>query len=453
MKALLAVALVTAVGCSPAGQSVTPPPSSLNSPTTSTAPVTTNPATQPPIAAVDAIFEFRSSVARLPSDAATQADLNAVVLADTNFAFRLYHELVAGDEEELFFSPYSISTALSMAFAGARGETAAQMANVLGVGDDPNAWHAARNRLELSLADVSGVQPYQGEALPLTLEPTNAIFGQSGYPFKDEFLDTLAANYGAGLQALDISSDPEAARLAINQWVADRTRDRIIELLKQGVIDDMTRAVLVNAIFFKGNWFRQFDPKETRPEPFHMLDGSVHDVETMHLADPKMDYASGDGWEALRLPYWGGASMLVILPKEGKFSAIERQVDADFLGALGADLSERQTTLSMPRWESESAVDLKGTLSDLGIVDLFDANRADLTGIADVEQLYVSHVAHQANITVDETGTEAAAATAVTVEAVSGAAPVTLTIDRPFIYLIRDDVTGEILFMGRVLNP
>lgn len=378
--------------------------------------------------------------------------------ADAEFAFNLYHQLAATEPGNLFFSPYSISTALSMALAGARGNTAEEMRLALGV-EEAEAWHDARNRLELALSSLEGrYLPSEGEAEPLTLEPTNAIFGQADYAFRDEFLDLLASKYGAGMQAVDFVANPEAARLGINAWVAEQTRDRIEELLKQGSITDLTRAVLVNAIYFKGNWIYEFNPDNTTSEPFHRLGGSTANVQTMH-ASPEGQYASGRGWAAAQLPYWGNASMIVVVPDEGRFTDIERRLDAAFVEEVHAAFTAHEVHLSLPRWESESTLGLVPALKELGIHDAFDRGGADLSGIADFSQtgepLYVADVVHQANITVDEEGTEAAAATAVLVFAVCRCPPpeVTLTVDRPFIYLIRDDITGEILFAGRLLEP
>jgi serpin B len=381
--------------------------------------------------------------------------VTSVAAADADFAFRLYRELTADNSDSLFFSPYSISTALSMTLAGARAKTADELRAALGVAVEDAAWHDARNRLELALGSAVGrTRPYQGEAEPLTLEATNAIFGLAGYAFRDEFLDLLAADYGAGMQATDFVGDSEGARAAINAWVAERTRDRILELLKEGSIDSLTRAVLVNAIFFKANWVGEFSPEGTRPEPFRLLDGSTREVQMMH-GSPRTGYATGDGWAAVRLPYWGSASMVVIVPDAGRFADIEQQVDATFLHDL--ELGDAQVTLSLPRWESESTIDLIPVLHTLGVIEVFDQNRADLSGVADFSQtnepLYVSGVIHQANITVDEEGTEAAAATAVVISAESGTRAVSLTVDRPFIYVIQDDITGEILFLGRLLKP
>ena len=466
MRALV-VALILVGACSsgsaptpfvaPASTVPVPSPSgSLSTPQSTSAPVTPLPSA---VAAVGQIQELRSETLRNAPGPDRLAGVATLSTADADLGFRLYHELTNGSDENLFFSPYSISTALSMTLAGARGNTAEEIAAVLGVGADQQAWHDARNRLELALSSLESRHlPSEGEAEPLTLEPTNAIFGQADYAFRDAYLDLLAADYGAGMQAVDFIGNPEAARLGINAWVADRTRDRIEELLKEGSITPLARAVLVNAIYFKGNWYHEFAGDRTSAEPFHPLEGPAWDVQTMH-ASPETGYASGRGWAAVQLRYWGDASMIVVVPDEGRFSDIESRVDSEFVDELRAALTTHEVHLSLPRWESESTLSLSRVLEELGIHDAFDEDRADLSGMADFsrtgESLFVADVIHQANITVDEEGTEAAAATAVLVFAVCKCPPpeVTLTIDRPFIYLIRDDITGEILFLGRVLNP
>ena len=387
--------------------------------------------------------------------AASEEQLAELVARDTDFAIRLYRQIIGSEQGNVFISPYSISTALSMAYAGARGKTAQQMAEVMGIGPDAEAWHAARNRLELELAALAA-RPWAsgGNLVPFTLDPVNTMFGQADYPFKRDFTDTLAESYGAGLQTVDFINATEAARRAINSWVADRTRERIPELLAEGDLTELTRFALVNAIYFKANWAHQFDPERTRPEPFRLLDGTTRDVEMMH-GRHDLPYARGDGWQAVRLPYYG-ASMVVLVPDEGRFGEVESMVDADFLRSLSGGLPEYEVDLGLPRWESDSRVDLVENLRAMGIVHLFDEDRADLSGIADVARLFVSHVVHQANVTVDEEGTEAAAATAVIGEEVCACGPdgrVTLTVDRPFLYFIQDATANEILFMGRLLEP
>lgn len=442
MRALL-VALVLVVGCMPQGQSV---PSQPGQPTPGGLP------TERPVAVAGPVAEFRSSIARQPVDASTADQLASLVAADRDFAMRLYAEIVANEPGNIFISPYSISTALSMVYAGSQEETAEQIAAVLGIGSDGEAWHAARNRLELELADLANYDfPGEGETVPMTLEPTNAMFGLTGYPFKAPFLDTLAANYGAGMHAVDFERQTEEARQAVNQWVSDKTHGRIEELLQEGDVNSLTAFVLVNAIYFKANWVLQFDPSKTVTEPFHLLDGTAVDVPMMHSRS-KMNYASGGDWEALELPYHG-ASMIVIVPAPGKFAEIEIGMDAPFVASVVDGLAEHEVTLGLPSWESETRADLIPPLESMGIVDLFDDARANLRGIADIEQMWIEKAIHMANVTVDETGTEAAAATALVGQRENAAAPVTLTVDRPFIYLIRDEKNGEILFLGRLLEP
>jgi serpin B len=397
---------------------------------------------------LDGIREVRAEVGR--ASAADAATRDAVVAADRDFAFRLYQVLAPSAPANLFYSPYSISTALSMTYAGAREQTARQLAEVLGIDVADSAWHAGRNALDLAL---SATRPVNGDQTPLTLEPTNGIFGQAGYPFEADFLRVLAADYGAGLQTVDYVGRVEAARALINAWVAQRTNDRIGELLPRGSIDEMTVLVLVNAIYFKGSWWNQFNAKATDRQAFNRLDGSQVQVDQMH-ATLESDYASGDGWQAVRLAYAGGASMTLIVPDAGRFAEIQAGLSGDFVAGVESALAGASVSLDLPRWSSASALDLVPPLKALGLTDIFDASTANLSGIAAVDQLYVSGVLHQANVSVDEQGTEAAAATAVVVGRTSlPAQQVNLNVDHPFIYLIRDDVTGEVLFVGRVLDP
>ena len=440
----VAVAALLIGACSSNPGTTTPPASNPASQTNS-------PTVEPSVPAQLAeLTEYRSSVDRDPASASSVQQMQQVVAADGALAFNLYHELASGSRSDVFLSPYSISTALSMVLAGARGKTAEQMSQAIGVSDQA-AWHPARNLLAARLIEPvpAGMD---GKLQPMTLDTTNAIFGQSGYPFQQPFLDLLARDYGAGLEAVDFGQHPEDARQAINAWVAQQTADRIRELLGQGSVDELTRAVLVNTVYFKANWIDQFDPKATTGADFHLLDGSTVNVPTMHLEN-KLSYATGDGWAAVSLPYWG-ASMLVIVPDAGKFEQVEQQIDPEFVASLDSALSEYGLTLNLPKWSTDQTTDLVPPLQTLGVTDLFDATKADLSGIETVEPLFVSAATHQANITVDEHGTEAAAATALVAEATSGPAnSATLTVDRPFIYVIRDQNTNEILFMGRVMDP
>jgi serpin B len=396
---------------------------------------------------IEGIREVRAEAPRAAALPATQGILAEVVAGDRRFALTLY-PLLAANPGNLFYSPYSISTALSMTYAGARGDTEVELAHALGIADSPS-WHAQRNSMDLQLATPRTVP---NTFTPLKIEATNALFGQDGFPFEADYLSILASFYGAGLQTVDFATRAAAARDLINAWVAARTADRIRDLLPEGSVDAGTLAVLVNAIYFKANWLDQFDPKKTSEQSFSRLDGSSATADQMHLG-LMTDYGAGDRWQAVRLHYAGNVSMLMIVPDSGAFATVEAEFDNDLLSQVDGGLAQAEVTLDLPKWESASAIDLKPPLEAAGIRDLFKPDAADLSGISKAGGLSVSSVLHQANITVDEQGTEAAAATA---EMVVGAAPaqrVTLSIDRPFLYLITDDVTGEILFVGRVLDP
>ena len=412
-------------------------------------PAETLPPTPVPTVGIGLIREVRADGSRATAQDTSGSTAQTVAAADAAFALRLYHELAARSDN-LIYSPYSISTALSMTYGGAGGATAEQLAAVLGVGSDPAAWHAGRNDIG-SFLDRPPTDN-SGSSTPLTIEAANALFGQDGFAFKPDYLDLLAGDYGAGLQAINFAADPEAARAAINRWVAVRTQNHIRQLLGPRTVDEMTRFVLVNAIYFKGSWAEPFKKSATKKATFHRLDGSAVQVSTMR-GSVAGDYRRGDGWQAVDRNYVN-ATMTVILPDPGRFAAVERHLDAAFLAELAAKRRYTEIHLSLPRWSSASSLDLVDDLETLGIRDLFDSGRADLRGIADAG-FYVSQVVHQATISVDEAGTEAAAATAVVGDTTGGGpdGEVTVKVDRPFIYLIRDSNTGEILFAGRVLDP
>jgi len=261
-------------------------------------------------------------------------------------------------------------------------------------------------------------------------------------------------NYGAGIHLADFITQPDAARREINDWVAGQTKDKIKDLLPEGVPDPMTRMVLVNAIYFKADWVRQFDPNSTSDQPFHLLDGSEVQARMMSrgLGIP---YAQGNGYQAVELPYVGGtAAMDILVPDEGNFTQFETALDAGRLVQILGDMQPTSVQFGMPRFSFTSQFGLADQLSALGMADAFDPVLADFSGMDGQRDLYVSAVIHKAFVAVDEKGTEAAAATGVIMEATG--APlfeVNLTIDRPFIFLIRDLPSGQILFVGRVLDP
>ena len=279
------------------------------------------------------------------------------------------------------------------------------------------------------------------------------MWGQRDLPIEAAFLDVLAEYYGAPLHVVDYVADTEGARKAINGWVSDRTAEKIPELIKPRVLDDMTRVVLTNALYLKASWATPFDEKLTVDAPFTRLDGSTVTTRQMRQTEA-LAYASGADWRAVELPYAGNQlSMLVVVPSAGRFAAVERAF-AGGTQAFAAELAPAQVRLALPRFTFRTTADLKDPLRSLGVVDLFDDRVADLSGITTAQALYVSDVIHEVYLAVTEEGTEAAAATAVVAKATAAPAKIEeLTVDRPFLFAIRDRATGAVLLQGRVLDP
>jgi serpin B len=391
------------------------------------------------------------AAASVPRASTSPADATAAAGAINAFGIDLYRR-AAPAGTNVVVSPASIAIALSMARAGARGQTATEMDAVLrAVGSDPHA--AWINALDGALAARNGSFPdATGNALDVTLRIANAPFAQRGLPLEQGFLDALASRFGAGLRLVDYRSDAEAARKLINHWVDDQTAGRIPELLQPGILSDLTRLTLVNAIYLKAPWAMPFDPSATRPGTFRRADGSTVEVPMMSLTEG-LRYAEGSRWHAVELPYIGGSLALdVVVPDD--LAAFERSLTPEVLAGVTGALEDRMVKLSMPRFGVETATDLATVLAALGMPSAFDPDRADFSGITTAERLFISNVIHQANIDVDEKGTEAAAATAVVLR-LAGAPtePVTLRVDRPFLFVLRDLPTGAILFMGRVVDP
>ena len=389
----------------------------------------------------------------LPRDTAPDAptdDIQALVDNNNAFAFDLYRSLQAQDEN-LIYSPYSISLALAMTYAGARGETESQMAQTLHFLPQ-DGLHPAFNALDLQLAERG--KAASNEETPLQLNIANAVWAEQTYPFLQNFLDTIALNYGAGVRLADFINQYEAVRKEINDWVSDQTEEKIKDLIPEGVLNSDTRMALVNAIYFKANWLGPFEAESTQDAPFHLLDGSEVNV-LMMRNDTFIPYATGDGWQAIELAYQGGtAAMDIIVPDAGRFEEVESSLDDQTVSTILSSLQPASVSLGLPKFKFESEFGLADQLKAIGMTDAFEPDRADFTGMSERKDLYISAVVHKAFVAVDEKGTEAAAATAVIVGVASAPLDnVTLTIDRPFIFIIRDIPTGQILFIGRVLNP
>jgi serpin B len=393
----------------------------------------------------------RSERPRMTSPDVPQTDQQALVEGNNAFAMDLYQALRGGDEN-LFYSPYSISLALAMTYAGARGETESQMAGVLHF-DLPQAQlHPAFNALDLELGKRGEAQT-EGQ-VPLQLDIANGVWAEQSYPFRQDYLDIIAENYGAGIRLADFIDQAESVRREINNWVSDQTNEKITDLIPAGALDELTRMVLVNAIYFKADWAVPFDKDSTYEQAFHRPDGSVIDVPMMHQG-MHIPYASGDGYQAIELSYQGNtAAMDIFMPEAGYFEAFEASLDTT---RLNASLDEMQATgveLALPKFSFTEAFNLSTPLKSMGMTAAFDPMAADFTGMSEARDLYITDILHKAFVAVDEKGTEAAAATAVILGTTSAPAyEIQLTVDRPFIFLIRDRPSGQILFAGRVMNP
>jgi len=376
----------------------------------------------------------------------SDADLDTLVADNTRFAADLYRQVRTTDGN-LFMSPHSISTALAMTYAGANGTTATQMAAALHFTLPPATLHAGLSALDLALASRATVAT--GDTIPFRLHTANSIWGQEGWEFLAPFLDTLAVNYGAGLHVLDFQADPDASRQTINAWIEDQTNDKIQDLLPEGSITELTRLVLTNAIYFSAAWSEPFDASDTADRPFQTPTG-VAQVPTLYQR-AEMRYGAGEGFRAAEIPYDGEQlSMVVVVPDD--LAAFEAQLTGSMLTSITSVLTHHEVQLKLPKFRFDAPLGLKATLQALGMVDAF-TEAADFSGIDGTRALSVSDVLHKGFIGIDERGTEAAAATAVIVGVTSVPPQAELTVDRPFVFFIRDVPTGTILFVGRVVDP
>ena len=428
----------------------TPTPTPATTPTPTPTPTTT---TTPNPAAPRALHSLKT---RTLSPGATGPELAELARGNTAFAFDLYRAL-AQREGNLFYSPHSISLALALTYAGARGETERQMAETLRFSLAQDRLHPAFNALDLALAS-RGSEATDGDGFRLSI--ANAVWGQEEHAFSTAFLDILAEQYGGDVQRTDFRSAPEESRVRINDWVASETEGRIASLVPPGAIKPLTRLVLANAIYFNAAWQLPFDERATAPLPFYPLRGGEVEASMMRQ-EGSFGYMRGAGYQAVELLYQGGQiSMTILLPDEGRFREIEGLLDASLTDAILENLETRPVLLTMPKFGVEATFNLAGTLSEMGMPDAFDERAADFSGMdgrscrtGGDQCLLISDVVHQAFVEVDEAGTEAAAATAVIVgvrRAVDPGELVTLTVDRPFIFLVRDRATGALLFVGRV---
>jgi serpin B len=449
MKASPLAALLL-VACKSAA--VQPEPSAAPSSTAAPA-ATPSPKAEPSSGPTDASAPVAALVPT-PGPGDAEALLQGVGAAESAFAAALYGKAVTGDEN-LAVSPFSVRATLAMAWAGAHGRTAEEMARVLSLKGAPEQVHSS---FAAMLRDLTAPPAGPSERAAPTLRIADRLWGQQGRPFLPAFLDTLSVRYGAPLVPLDFGHAPERARTEINQWVENVTEHKIVDLIAPGLISDSTSLVLTNAIYMKAAWGSPFYTSMTKPGPFHAAGGKEVRVPLMEETGPSFSYAEIDGAKVLDLPYASsGLSMLVVLPKAlDGLHALERAMTATSITRWAAAPSPQRVHVVLPRFRITAGLSLAETLEKMGMPSAFDARTADFSGMDGTHQFFISAVVHQAFVAVDEAGTEAAAATAVMMPAGASAheaLPAEFVADHPFLFCIRDRRTGAVLFAGRVVDP
>ena len=380
--------------------------------------------------------------------AGEQTDEEILVQDNSAFAIDLYEKLRASDGN-IFFSPYSISTALAMTYAGARGNTEEEMAKTLRFSLDQESLHPAFANIESRLNKLQ-------KAGNVKLSVANSLWPQQGYRLLDEYLSLVKKHYGVSITPVDYKHAREAARKMINKWVEDKTQDKIKDLIQPGVLDALTRLVLVNAIYFKGNWESQFKISRTKDAPFYVTPNKSVQAPIMSQKQ-KFRYAEIETLQVLELPYVGDElSMIVLLPRKADgLKQLESNLSVESLKRWKRRIGKREVLVFLPKFKMTSMFRLDKTLVSMGMVDAFNDSKANFAGMdGRPDWLYIGAVLHKAFVDVNEEGTEAAATTAVVMK-LSGmpAPPPTFRADHPFVFLIHENRTGNILFMGRVTDP
>ena len=371
---------------------------------------------------------------------ATAESAKTVVDANNQLAFDLYNRF--SKTGNVFYSPFSIETALAMTYEGANGTTADEMKTVL---------HLPSENRQASFAKVineinAGSNDYQ-------LSTANALWAQKDYSFLTDYFNVVEGYYGGNVTNLDFKTDSENSRQTINNWVEQQTNDKIKDLIPQGVLNELTRLVLTNAIYFKGKWVMEFDEKNTKDADFKTNSGTVQ-AKMMELEDERFNYGESDNMQIIELPYNGNdTSMIIILPKEN-LTSIEASLNLENLELWKSSMSEQKVNIFIPKFKFETKYMMKPMLTEMGMPEAFSDN-ADFSGMTGKKDLKISQVIHQAYVDVNEEGTEAAAATAVvfTLTAINPGSIKVFRADHPFIFIIQQKDSGNILFMGRVENP
>lgn len=399
----------------------------------------------------DGIELVSSDAKRAPGDPTLVAPL---VDGLRTFAGELYSRLAA-EPGNVVLSPYSVAIALGMTLVGAAGTTAEEMGAVLRTGRLGDRWHKGLNAVTTGVASLAGEQVRaDGSKAEIELATANQLFGQLGVAWEAGFLDVLAKQYGAALRGVDFVTATEEARQLVNRWVEDQTRDRIVDLVPEGVIDPSTRLVLVNAIHLKAPWEQPFEKTLTASGPFRRADGSTVTTDLMRRPDIRGSWVRGDDFSAAVVPYAGSRlAMSIVVPDEGAFDAVEEVAAQAGFTALTTGAVAATIDLTLPRWSFRTAAPLKEALQAMGMPTAF-GDGADFRPMTEEDlDLVIAEVLHQGFIAVDEQGTEASAATAVVMAETAAPVPEVLVADRPFLFAIHDLEHGTPLFVGRVADP
>ncbi len=401
-----------------------------------------------------ALLSFLIPLVIVPAAAAPPqspaADQAEVVRGSNAFAVDLYAQL-SKQPGNLFFSPESISTAFGMAYAGARGHTADQMQKVFHFSLPPDRLHPAMGALIAQL---------NGQHADYELHTADALWAQQGASFLPGYLKLVENDYGAGFRRVDFNTSPEAARAAINEWVEDQTNKKIQNLLGPGSVTPATRLILTNAIYFKGTWLDEFETRDTEAEDFHLTAKQTVRTQMMNRTGAGYGYYDGGSFQELEMPYKGGCSMIVLLPKAiDGLPALERSLSAENTNAWIKKLKPAEKViLTFPRFNLTQGLELSGTLARMGMPLAF-SGAADFSGMDGRQDFVISAAIHKAFVDVTEEGTEAAAATAITMYATAmrrdfpEPPPIVFRADHPFLFLIYDNGAGTILFLGRLADP
>lgn len=387
-----------------------------------------------------------SSTTKADDSKSTPEGVNKTINSNNQFAFDLYLKLKdvpEYNESNIFFSPYSISVALGMTYEGAKGETAEEIQSVFYFPEDKNIRQSSFAKIYNQINKVD--KKYK-------LHTANALWAQKDYKFLEEYINTIEKYYVGKVTNVDFINATEDARVIINKWVEEQTNNKIKDLIPAGVLNTLTRLVLTNAIYFKGLWIKQFDKEETRKEDFKVSPEKTVKVDMMSITGEEFNYFETEEIQILELLYEGeDLSMLIILPKENDLNSLEDSFSLEKLYELRNNLGEQKVDVYIPKFKFETKYFMVKTLEEMGMPTAFSMD-ADFSGMDGTTDLFIANVIHQAFVDVNEEGTEAAAATGVVME-LKAAMPTVFCADHPFIFMIQERETGNILFLGRVIDP